>query len=193
MKYIAALLLAAGLVIGCTTVPDSERADNARVQDQQSHYATVQPIPYFDFSMDRDILIQIYKAKNESRLTYSVVTSMTGAVLFICPSIGYGIPADTQLTNGLQAYGGSYGYTSIEQAEPNGLFSSKNTNATYVLCVRDDGTVNVVQSEQTVTTFPFPVTVDASGRVVDAGGESTVKIEVKEGVEGVAPPPSAAP
>lgn len=180
-------------VVACDSIPNSERADNARVQDQQAHYATVQPLPYFDFSMDRDILIQIYKTKNEARQTHSVVTSQgTGAILWDCPSIGFPLPADTQLTNGLQPYGGKYGYTSIEQAEPNGLFSSKNTDATYILCVGPTGDVSPVYTEQKVTAYPFPVTITANGRIERAGA-STIKLDINPGVEGVAPESSPAP
>ena len=195
MKKIFLVTAIALIVAGCGSLADSEQQDNIRVQDQQAHYATIQPIPYFDFSMDRDTLIQIYKAKNEARQTHSVVMSQgTGTVVWDCPSIGFPLPADVQLTNPLQVQGGSYGYTTIEQPEPNGLFSSKNTDATFVQCVGPDGSVSPVYTEQKVTTFPFPVTISDAGKIERAGA-STITIDVNAGTEGVAPvvQPSSAP
>lgn len=188
-------LAAVAVIAGCNTT-NTERDDTQRVQDQQAQYAKVQPIPFFDFSMDRDTLIQIYKAKNESRRTWSVVQSQgTGATLFICESIGFAIPADTQLTNPLQVIRGPWGGEGqiVEQPEPNGLYSSKNTDGTYVQCVGPGGDVSPVYTEHKVTTYPFPVTVDANGLVTRAPGDATITIDVKSGTEGEAPLATQAP
>lgn len=179
MKKLVIVLAAIVIVtVGCEYTPDSEEQTSQVVEDQQAHYIKTQPVPFFDHSQDRDTLIQIYEAKNEARQTNSVITSFTGEILFTCPSIGYGVAADTQLTNPLQQVGGSYGYTTVEQPEPNGLFSSKNTDATYVLCVRDNGDVVPVYTESKVTTFPFGVDVDENGLVTDAGDDSTITVDV---------------
>jgi len=53
--------------------------------------------------------------------------------------------------------GDSYQGSVIEQPEPNGLFSSKNTVGTWVLCTQSDGTVYPVYTELNVTAFPFPM------------------------------------
>ena len=76
----------------------------------------------------------------------------------------------------------------MEQAEPNGVYSSKNTDATYVLCVRDNGDVAPVYTEHKVTTFPFPVEVGPDGLIRDAGGPSSITLDVEPGtLGGVAP------
>jgi hypothetical protein len=201
MKKAYFLILVLALA-GCNRMETQDSRDSAIVDNQQAQYAKVQPIPYFDFSMDRDTLIQIYKAKNEARKTWSVVTSQgTGAILFICDSIGFAIPSDTQLTNGsvpsgryLKGEGTAWVWVDgvVEQPEPNGLYSSKNTDGTYVQCVGDDGSVSPVYTEQKVTTFPFPV-VEQGGRIVRAAGESTITLDIKSGEVGTAPEPSVAP
>lgn len=102
-------------------VNSSEMLDQDKVDQQQKVYAQTQPIPFFKWSQDRDNLVQIYKMKNEARVTYSVVRSITGEILWHCPSIGFPIPADTQLTNPLQAHrynSGGHSGAVIEQAEP---------------------------------------------------------------------------
>lgn len=171
---IAILALFIGSCAGNTT---AVKNDSRTVDSQQKVYSRNQPIPFFDWSQDRDALIQIYVAKNEARTTYTVVTADgSGQVLFTCPSVGFAIPADTQLTNGLQALDYT-GYPVVEQAEPNGLYSSKNTDGTYVLCVREDGNITPVYTEAKVTTYPFPVRVE-NGQIVDAGGSSSIILDL---------------
>ncbi|QQR82149.1 hypothetical protein IPJ70_02590 [Candidatus Campbellbacteria bacterium] len=160
-----------------------ERMDRKVVDDQQAHYAKVQPIPFFDYSMPRDVLIQIYKATvSGNRSTYTVVTAITGELLFECPSVGLAIPVDTQLTNPLKpAYEDNRQSGIIEQPEPNGLFSSKNTDGTFVLCVDFDGSLAPVYTEQKVTTFPFAVKKTANGWVrADQRPASTI-VEISKG------------
>ena len=170
--------------IGCDP-GGSEANDRDVVEKQQDHYSKVQPLPFYDFSIPRDVLIQIYNVvTQEAHNTYTVVASMTGVVQFHGPSIGYGIPADTQLTNPLRP-AWAYRYNAgeiIEQAEPNGLFSSKNTDGTWILFVDDNGDITPVYTEQKVTTFPFAVKPDGQGgwvRVDQKKATFTVKIRKK--------------
>lgn len=161
--------------------PSALRQDQATVGDQQAIYSKSLPVPVFDYSQTRSSLIQILQAKTAAVSTYSVIASMTGQPVYVCPSIGFPIPADTQLTNPLRAdrlTGEDGGIAVVEQPEPDGTYTSQNTDATYVLCVRANGDVAVVYSEQKVTTFTFPVKLE-NGAIVDAGGASTVVIEVR--------------
>ena len=162
---------ACGADTGCRS---SEDDDRVLVNDQQKLYATTQPLPVFKWSQDRDNLIQVYRMKNEARSTFAVVRSQgTGEILWSCPSVGFPLPADTQLTNPLQV---AYSATVIEQAEPNGLFSSKNSDGTYVICASPDGTLSPQYTEEKVEVFTRPVKVEA-GRVVFIDGAPTMKIE----------------
>lgn len=181
----ALMMLLASLIAACGEGPTSQAADSVNVNNQQEVYNRTQPIPTFDWSQDRAALIQIYSLKNEARNTYSAIMSDgTGELMFLCPSIGYPIPADTQLTNPWVPvwYGSSGGSATIAQPEPNGLFSSENTDATYVLCLREtDGRSEVapVQTESKVTTFPFPVRYNPeTGMLEDAGGASTISLDL---------------
>jgi hypothetical protein len=88
-----------------------------------------------------------------------------------CTSMGYGLPYDTSLTNPLQSYGSTtYALTSIGQAEPNGVFASTNTAATWVMCIGNTGMIEPHYVESKVTVYPYPVKVDYEmNRVVKAG------------------------
>ena len=151
------ILLPIVLIGGGST--DSEKQDAEVVNRQQKIYQKALPLPFFEYSIPRDIYIQIYEVvTTRAYVTYTVIESMTGKTFFHGPSIGYGIPVDTSITNPLKRTNPGYSDSSvIEQAEPNGLFSSKNTDGTWVLFVQKDGSVTPVYTEHKVTTFPFAV------------------------------------
>ena len=111
-----------------------EKLDQEKTQAQQSQYAKGQPIPAFDWSLERDLLIQLYQVRNSEVTTHSIWRSDYGIVEGDCPSMGYGLPYDTSLTNPWQPQWQT-GHQSITgvaigQAEPNGVFASTNTSAT---------------------------------------------------------------
>ena len=176
-------------LLGCSGGGGSEDVDATAVDKQQRHYQQVQPLPYFDYSLERDVAVQLYKARNERVVTWAVWRSDTGQIEGDCPSIGYPIPYDTSLTNPLtiinrSVYGG-YHADVVEQAEPNGLFSSKNTSATWVRCivrVNDKDVEAPVYIEGKVTAYPFPVKVDYdTNRVTPvSGSKPSVVIEGKK-------------
>jgi hypothetical protein len=95
-----------------------------------------------------------------------------------CPSIGFGIPYDVSLTNPLQ-YVGSGGAV-IEQAEPNGLFASKSTSATWVMCTDAAGGIAPIYVEGKVTVYPYPVRVDYNSNRVFKSGDATVTLNTKQ-------------
>lgn len=167
------LVMCVFLLIGCDT--DQESKDRYAVDKQQKQYAVAQPVPAFDWSLERHLVIQLYRVRNSRVATHSVWRSDYGMVEGDCPSMGYGIPYDTSLTNPLMREIGTQGAV-IEQAEPNGLFASKNTSATWVMCVEDGGIINPLYIESKVTAYPYPVTVDYERNRVIRAGKSTVQI-----------------
>lgn len=166
---------------------DSEATKEAqRVSRQQSQYAKGQPIPYFNWSLERHMIIELYKLRNKKVATHAVWRSDYGLVEGDCPCLGYGIPYDTSLTNPVVATAedSSYGWrkdalASIEQPEPNGIFASKNTAATWVMCIGDSGSIEPIYVESKVTIYPGPVKVDYNKNRVVRSGAATVEIPRK--------------
>ncbi len=152
------LILAALALSGCYDSADT--TTSVDVNRQQEVYIKNQPIPFFDWSLERDVFIQLYNLRNTAVSTYTVVASNMGTVLFECPSIGYPLAADVQLTNPLRL---TTNYAVIEQAEPNGLFSSKNTAGTWIMCVLEDGSVYPLYTELNANTWPMPVVKGEDG------------------------------
>lgn len=172
MKNLVSIVLIVSALLLSACAEQTIADEKYKVLDQQKVYAENQPVPFFDWSLERDVLIQLYSMRNDALSTYTVVVSSFGNLLWECPSIGYPIPADTQLTNPEFYY--SSGGT-LPQAEPNGLYSSKNTVGTWVMCVLDDGTVYPIYTEMNANTFPFPVKLLDNGTFVRVEGAKPIK------------------
>jgi hypothetical protein len=174
------ILLAAAALFVAACGQSSITNDRVQTDRQLLQYQSVQPVPFYNWSQDRATFIQIYNAKNEARQTWTVFFSAAGVPQDMCPSVGYPIPANTQLTSPDQlAGGGSSGYGTVSQMEPNGLYSTTGANGTYVLCLRPSGKAAAVYSESWVTAYPYEVKLEG-GQVVDLGGETTVEIDVEK-------------
>lgn len=180
MKKIIIILTAVLLVSACKTGSTQEEKDRDTTQKQQSQYAKRQPVPLYDWSLERELVRKLYDMRNKRVATHSVWRSNYGTIEGDCPSMGYGIPYDTSLTNPLQAYGiYNRGLTSIGQAEPNGVFASTNTSATWVICTSKSGLLEPVYVEAKVTVYPGPMNVNyTTNRVVPAGGK---RVSIKVG------------
>lgn len=155
----------------------SDRREHSDVERQQVQYTRNQPPPTFDWSLERHLMVELYKARNTAAATYSyVVSPYTGKVLASCPSLGYPIPATTQLTNPMKWVGQG---AILPQAEPNGLYSPPDTHGTWVMCLGPEGKVEPAYWEQDVMTFPRPM-VERGGQLVPAeGGKSSITIDVE--------------
>lgn len=159
-----------------------DQKDRESVNKQQEQYAARQPVPEFDWSLERELVIKLYQMRNQRVATHSVWRSDYGTIEGDCSSMGYGIPYDTSLTNPYQIshMPAHSGVSSIGQAEPNGVFASTNTSATWVLCATKGG-LEPVYVESHVTVYPGPMNVDyEAGRVTPAGGNRHT-IDIKNG------------
>ena len=175
---IVIVLVISAMFVACGD-STSSRESNA-VSQQQDQYLIGQPIPKMDWSLERQLVIELYLIRNRQVATHAVWRSDYGLIEGDCPSIGYGLPYDTSLTNPQmitrRRLGSVLSYGVTEQAEPNGIFASKNTAATWVMCVGDGGGIEPVYVESKVTVYPGPVTVDYETNRVTRSGAATVKI-----------------
>ena len=168
---------------GCFEQTSTDKEAQA-VDKQLSQYSKGQPVPAFDWSLERDLMIQLYTLRNKKIATHTVWRSDYGMIEGDCPSIGYGLPYDTSLTNPLQLSRRRIDLTgtdsivtgTVEQQEPNGIYASKNTTATWIMSVdRETSQIMPLYIEGKVTVYPYPVKVDyEKNRVYKAGKPSTV-------------------
>lgn len=189
MKTLSAILMVSAAVVLAACKPEdrtsAQKRDAEAVDRQQSQYAIAQPVPAYDYSLERDLLIQLYNVRNQKVSTHSVWRSDFGQIEGDCTSMGYGLPYDTSLTNPLvgqevRTLGqGANPAVSISQPEPNGIFASQNTAATWVFCLSPAGIIEPVYVETKVTVYPGPVEVDYDRNRVVRSGDPSVTIETR--------------
>lgn len=187
MKKVLTILAVTAALTGCQTEVSQEAKTTQNVQKQQAQYSIGQPVPVYDWSLERHLLIQLYNLRNHKAATHAVWRSNYGTIEGDCPSMGYGLPYDTSLTNPLMATdydsdGQEHQYqggalTSIGQAEPNGIFASTNTSATWVMCTNEAGLIEPVYVESKVTIYPYPLNVDYTTSRVMKAGKATISIQ----------------
>ncbi len=166
----------------CDSVPTAADKERAVVNRQQDLYVANQPAPIFDWSLERHLLTELYKARNNAVATYSYVRNQyTGKILSSCPSIGFPISAATQLTNPSMTdrHGSQYdgGNVVLPQPEPNGLFSPAESRGTYVMCLNKDGKVEPRYYEEDVEAFVTPMHEQDGQLVPVEGAKASITID----------------
>ncbi len=113
---------------------------------------------------ERKLMKDILELRDqEGVVTYTYTYSeMTGKPVFLCNSIGYALPYSTQYTNPVKVvtpYTGTA--VTIDQADPNGLFSPSSAEASWVICNNPDPKhpkkTGLVYSEPKLIVSPFPL------------------------------------
>ena len=86
---IATAVIGMALMAGCGPIPKSQEAkDVEAVQKQQEQYSIAQPVPSFDWSLERHLVTELYKIRNKKVSTHSVWRSDYGTIEGDCPSMG---------------------------------------------------------------------------------------------------------
>jgi hypothetical protein len=147
-------------VVGC--VPEDHGSDAVQQQQQETllkEGTAKAGMPAVKNFREKKLLKDIYELRDQDGLTtYTyIVAEMTGKLVFLGESIGYGIPASTQYTNP-QKIADHYqgGYAILPQADPNGLFSPASAEGTWVM-LKDPhgGKVRPVYIEPRIVVSPF--------------------------------------
>lgn len=140
MKYLSVAAVAILLVACEPRKPDSNEIQ-AEQQERVLQEGTTQTgMPAIKNFRERRTLKMIYELRDQEGLsTYTyVVPEQTGKPVFLCDSIGYAISDATGYTNVdklINPSGLSSGYMTMQQAEPNGLFTPDVSDANWVLCL----------------------------------------------------------
>lgn len=151
---IAAALLACLLITAaaaCTPGrPKSSKQAGRNVNDEQEAIATgfgrlsdSQPVPSFDYSQERQIIIDTETIRAEGTHGTAVATALDGSLLWWCPTYGAPVPSTYQLSSETQWVDIPGDHTrdrfAIEQGEPTGVYVGESA-ATWTLCLDDNGT-----------------------------------------------------
>jgi len=155
LLILAVVALLGVFLVGCDIPTNSDSSQRIQ-QERMLKEATAQTgMPAIKNFRERKILKDILELRDQEGLvTYTYLYSdMTGKLIFLGESVGYGIPCATQYTNPEKytVEGGS-----LPQADPNGLFSPESAEGTWVLLKEPRGNrVRPVYVEPRIVVSPF--------------------------------------
>jgi hypothetical protein len=120
----------------------NNRDESARVSEAFSRVIDSQQIPVFDYSQERQTLIDVMTVRAEGAYGTAEVTALDGSLIWWCPTAGAPIPSTYQLTSPEQFVEppdrGGQTDEPMPQGEPTGVYTG-DSQATYVLCLDDAG------------------------------------------------------
>lgn len=170
MKLLTASVVALGVLgfgaYAMSQQPPKETADSIAAQqtaDLAKEAAMQTGMPGITNFTEKKAVKWLYELRDEPNYrTYTYIVTMTGQFIKVCDSVGYGINASIQYSNPERIVvnrslgQGGYGYGTLPQPEPNGLFMPEGLAATYVMCVdAENDDVKAVYVEPEVVVSPF--------------------------------------
>lgn len=158
MNAMLVIALVAAASAGCDYAPTTDEKQAAQqAQALEQAHAQVGMPAISNFSEKR-MMKDIYELRDKPFATHTyLVNEQTGCLMYLGPSVGFGLPYATQFTSPTKwEYSANHGYRQSPQAEPNGLFMPSHAEGTWVM-LKDPGSddVKVVYIEPRVVVSPF--------------------------------------
>jgi len=164
MKTLLTIVVAGLLCGACGKRSDSDTKQTKQQEKILAEATSQVGMPAIKNFRERKLLKDIYELRDQDTLvTYTyLVGDHDAKLVFLCDSIGYGIPCATQFTSPEKLVWPKEGsYIALPQADPNGLFSPASAEGTWVLCKDPGGKdVKVVYVEPRIIVSPFRLNVD---------------------------------
>lgn len=156
MKRIAISAVACLALAACgSPTPSAEQNDTKATERLQAEAQAVVGLPRIQAFTEKRLATKLAELRDKPNLlTYTYLLGMDGRLRCLGRSVGFGIPYSTQITNPQKAGGGSYGYFTLPQAEPNGLYMPESAAATWVMLIDAKGEAQptYIESDVTVST-----------------------------------------
>ena len=163
-------VLMTSMLVGCGQRETASSKENNYTQDLMEQSSSIVGYPDITNFFEKAQLKEIYELRDDPNLIcyWYTKNDMTGKWIYQGECIGYGIPYTTQFTqpdtmqraalpvldiNGNDKGRNEYYTEVLPQADPNGLYSSASTSATWILKTDKDGNIKptYVESEITVS------------------------------------------
>lgn len=170
VSMVGMAMLVCGLLSGCGTRETASSKENDYTQTIMEQAADAIGYPNVSNFFEKAQLKEIYELRDDPNLICYWYTrnDMSGKWIYQGTCVGYGIPYTTQFTqpetmqraalpalklNGEDKGRNEYFTEVLPQADPNGLYSSASTSATWILTTDENGDIKptYVESEITVS------------------------------------------
>lgn len=127
------------MLISCDNMkPDADRNQRAQTQELLAEADRQVGMPNIVNFQERKLAKMILELRDqEDFLTYAYIVNLNGDLIYLGRAIGYGLPYSVQYTNPQRPHrlyaGGNW--TTLPQADPNGLFMPDGLSATWLMLV----------------------------------------------------------
>ena len=146
---------------GNNSTPSSDKSTAQQMETLLKEAERQTGLPAVTNFTEKRMVKWLYELRDQPNYrTYTYIVTMTGKLVKICDSVGYGINASIQYSNPEKVmkngshYDGAFG--TMPQAEPNALFMPEGLAATYVMCVNEDSDdVKAVYIEPEIIVSPI--------------------------------------
>ena len=159
MKKILALLPLLSLV-ACDP-PTADQIQSQKQAESLKEAVAQVGMPEIVNFQEKRMMKNIYELRDQTIATHSyIINQMSGCLVYLGASVGYGIPYATQYTAAHKPYSEQQSYSrGDDQAEPNGLYMPNEAHGTWVM-LKDTTSDNVkpVYIEPDVIVSPFRLT-----------------------------------
>jgi hypothetical protein len=142
MKKILSLMLIVVLgltIVGCSEENSSDSKQSSQQEKILKEATNQTGMPNISNFTERKMMKDILELRDKSNLITYVYTQnqMDGKWVYQGKAIGFGLPYSTEYTNPEKIADSlsQGGYAILPQADPNGLFSSQNTSATWIMMI----------------------------------------------------------
>ena len=162
-KQFLFLMLITFFVLGCDDSKDSNKElSNKQEQIMQEANRQVGMPAIVNFQQRKLMKTIIELCDQENLVCYAYLwNEFNGKLVFIGKCIGYGLPYSTQYTNPEKTVEGrTQGeFTTVPQADPNGLFMPQAAEATWIMLIDKNGIPHPVYVEPKIIISPFELDI----------------------------------
>ena len=140
MKRFLLLFALASILMSssCETQPTSDQVMGAKQEQLNKELNAQTGMPTVtNGTMKKQLKMIIEECDKENLICYAyIIPEMTGKPVLLGKCLGYGIPYATQYTNPEKiARETQYGYASLPQADPDGLFKPSSADGTWLMMI----------------------------------------------------------
>ena len=157
MKKKMFAIMAIFAMMMCMLVGCGETEENQYTKELMNQAYDAVGFPDVSNYFERAQLKEIYELRDDPNLIcyWYTKNDMSGKWIYQGKCIGYGIPYTTSMTasESLQKIETTVGteWEIVPLAEPNGLYASPSTSATWILSVNEDGDITPIYVESEIT------------------------------------------
>lgn len=156
IKSIITILSLLILLSACDEIKSSTETERGKQEQMSLQSVQAVGMPAITNFAEKRMMKDILELRDKSVPTITYISDMNGKMHKLCDSIGFGLPYSTQYTSPMKLDGNSQSYTTVPQADPNGLYSPASSDGTWVQCVNPKTKeASVIYVEPRIIVSPF--------------------------------------